>query len=57
MFRDEKGDNASMVEMEASRRRRKGTEVPLTKTEELQLKRTQSHGNDPRNPMALTRKV
>lgn len=39
-FEDEDGDNASMVETEQSRESRKGTEVPLTETERIQLQET-----------------
>ena len=46
-----------MVETEASRKRRKGTEIPLTETEQLQLKRTASHSSDPQAAVALRSKV
>ena len=46
-----------MVETEASRSRRKGKEIPLTETEELQLTRTKSHSSDLARPMAVLSKV
>lgn len=39
-FADEKGDNASIFETKQSRESRKGTEIPLTKTERIELRET-----------------
>ncbi|KAI4150498.1 MAG: hypothetical protein LQ340_004032 [Diploschistes diacapsis] len=56
-FKEEEGDNASMVETEASRKRRAGTEIPLTGTEELQLRRTTSHKENPNSSLSLLSKA
>ena len=37
-FVDEEGDNASVEETTVSRDRRRGSEIPLTETEQLKLK-------------------
>jgi len=39
-FLEEGGDNASIVETEESKERRKGTEHPLGKTEQMELRET-----------------
>lgn len=41
-FKDEKDDNASLVETTESRERRKGTEKPLSQTEQMELEATQN---------------
>lgn len=39
-FADDKGDNASVIETKQSRDLRQGTEIPLTKTERMELRET-----------------
>ena len=39
-FTEETGDNASIVETAFSRERRRGTEKPLSKTEQMELRET-----------------
>ena len=40
LFADEDGDNATIVETEISREARRGTEKPLTRTEQMELRET-----------------
>ena len=56
-FKNEAGDNASIVETEDSKKLRKGKKVPLTETEELQLKRTVSHGKGADGAYSFVSKV
>ena len=39
-FKDEQDDDASLVETTASRERRRGTEKPLSQTEQMELEAT-----------------
>ena len=39
-FAEEQGDNASIIETDHSRTLRRGTEIPLTQTEQLELRET-----------------
>lgn len=39
-FKDERDDNASLIETTESRERRRGTEKPLSQTEQMELEAT-----------------
>ena len=47
-FKEEEDDNASLVETDESRERRRGSEIPLTKTEKVELGNTLSKEEEER---------